>query len=57
MIHDPIVGEIRESRHRHAKSLGFDLKKIFNDLKSRQEKSGKRVVSRSPRKYLKATGT
>lgn len=57
MIHDPIVEEIREARRRHAEKFGNNLEKIYKDLKSMQSKSGRKAISRQPKKYLRATGT
>jgi hypothetical protein len=47
---DPIIQEIRESRDRHAREHGNDLRKIYDDLKNRQASAGRTVVSRSPKK-------
>ena len=35
---DTIIEEVRNIRERHAASLGYDLDRIYIDLKDRQEK-------------------
>ncbi len=46
---DPIVAELHRLRERHAKEFGYDLRRMFLDLKKQQESSGRKVVS-LPRK-------
>ena len=46
---DPIVAELHRLRARHAREFGYDLWRMFQDLKKQQESSGRRVVS-LPRK-------
>lgn len=48
--YDPIVEEIRRRREAHAHSLGYDLKRITEDLQQRERESGAVVVDREPRK-------
>lgn len=48
-MRDPIVEEIRRIRHEHAKRFGFDLDAIFEDLKEKQRKSDRKIVSLKPR--------
>lgn len=38
---DSIIQEIRNIREQHAASMGYDLDRIYADLKSRQEKHTK----------------
>lgn len=47
---DPIVEEIREHRRRHAESFNYDLDAIFEDLKEKERRSGRKVVSLPPRR-------
>jgi len=47
---DGIVEEIRRRRQAHAESLGYDLKRITQDLQRQEKESGAPVVERSPRK-------
>ena len=49
MWDDPIVEEIRRIREEHSASFGHDLKRIYEDLKERQRKSGRDYVSYPPR--------
>lgn len=55
MFEDPIVEEVRSVRQKHATRFNFDLKKIAQDLKEKQEKSNRKIVSYSPKliKYEK----
>jgi len=57
MNKDPIVEEVRKSRHKHAEKFNFDLHRIFEDLKSRQNETNHKIVSLPPKPYLKATGS
>jgi hypothetical protein len=47
---DEIVEEVRRARHAHAAAHGFDLRRIFDDLKKRERESGEPVVSLEPRR-------
>ena len=57
MNKDPIVDEVREIRRKHAEKHNFDLRKIFEDYKSKEVKSNHPTVSHPPKKHLKATGS
>ncbi|MGR3304163.1 MAG: hypothetical protein ACUZ8I_16920 [Candidatus Scalindua sp.] len=57
MNKDPIVEEVRKSRQKHAAKFDYDLRRIFEDLQSRQKDSNHKIVSRPPKPYLKATGS
>ena len=46
---DPIVAELHRIRERHARQFGYDLRRMFEDLKKQQANSNRKVVSR-PRK-------
>jgi len=56
MFEDPIVEEVRAVRQKHAARFNFDLKKIAQDLKEKQGKSDRKIVSYPPKpiKYEKA---
>lgn len=45
MWNDEIVEEVRKAREEHAAAHGNDLRRIYEDLKAKQETSGRRVVS------------
>ena len=47
---DEIVEEIRRRREAHAESLGYDLRRITEDLRRQERESGVKVVQRPPRK-------
>ena len=49
MLNDPIVEEVRRIRTEHAAKFGFDIDRIFADIKQREQASGARVVSFPPR--------
>ena len=51
-VEDEIVEEIRHRRQAHAESLGYDLKRITEDLQRQERESGTRVVQRPPRRPL-----
>ncbi len=46
---DAIVEKIRRIRYKHAKRFGFDLDAIFDDLKEKERKSKRKIVSLAPR--------
>lgn len=48
-VDDEIVEEIRRRRQAHAESLGYDLKRIVEDLQRRERESGASLVERPPR--------
>ena len=53
MWQDPIVGEVRKARQDHAKKFGYDMKAIYDDLKSTEQLGGRKVVSLSSKKIPK----
>jgi len=42
MFKDPVVEEVRATRHKHASKFNYDLKKIAEDMNKRQEESWKK---------------
>jgi hypothetical protein len=46
---DPIVQAIRRIRYEHAERFDFDLDAIFEDLRSKERRSGRKIVSLKPR--------
>lgn len=50
MWQDPIVKEVRDIREKYSKAMKNDVEEIFRDISKRQKKSGKKLVSFSPRK-------
>ena len=51
---DEIVEEIRRIREEYARSFDYDLDAIFADLRQKEAKSGKEVVSLSRKPGLSA---
>ena len=49
MWEDPIVSEVRRVREELAARFDFEVKAIFDDLRSRQSVLGGRLVSRKDR--------
>ena len=52
---DPII-ELRKTRDEHAKRFNYDVKAIMDDLRDKEKKSGKKVVSFPPKPVLKGAG-
>ena len=50
MWNDEIVEEVRKVRQDYAAKFNYDLDAIFKDIKQQEEKSGREVVSRPPKK-------
>lgn len=55
-MEDPIIQELHESRKKHAERFDNDLRRVFEDTKSRQETSGHRIVSRPARRNEQSAG-
>jgi hypothetical protein len=55
MKNDPIIEEIRQYRREHAEQFGFNVEKIAEDLRKKQEKYKDRIVSYNPKLLLKKT--
>ncbi len=47
---DPIVEEVRRIRKENAAKSGNDIRKIIADVRRRQGKSGRKVVTLTPAK-------
>jgi len=45
MIQDPIVAEVRAVREKLAAECGFDIRRIIDEARRRQQQSRARVVS------------
>jgi len=45
MFKDPIVEEVREARQKHAARFNFDLRRIAEDLRAKEQQSGRKIVS------------
>jgi hypothetical protein len=61
---DPIVDEVRRVRDAYAARFDYDLRAIYRDLKEREKRSGRKIVSYAesstgvePKKTLQPNGT
>jgi hypothetical protein len=52
---DPILEEIWKARDEHARRFNYDLKKICADLRRIEKQSGRRVVTRKPKRRSTTT--
>jgi hypothetical protein len=50
MIEDSVIRELRAVKERHAARYGYDVRRMARALRREQAKSGRRVVSRRPRR-------
>ncbi|MFH1268270.1 MAG: hypothetical protein ABIK89_21325 [Planctomycetota bacterium] len=50
MFRDPIVKEIQQYRQQYAAQFNHDIDAICEDIRCKQEESGRKVVSRKPRR-------
>ena len=57
MKKDPIIEEIRKVREQHAAKFNYNLDEIVKDLKKREKKAKRKVVSLPAKAFLKATRT
>jgi hypothetical protein len=53
---DPIVQELHNSRKRHAEKFDNDLRRVFEDTKSRQVESGHKIISRPVKRNVRSAG-
>jgi hypothetical protein len=61
---DPIVDEVRRVRDAYAARFNYDLRAIYRDLKEKEKRSGRKIVSYAesstgaePAETLPPTGT
>lgn len=57
MWRDPIVTEVRRNREEYAARFNYDIKAICRDLRERQKKSTRKVVSLPPKRVAKDVKT
>ncbi len=57
MYTDPIIEEIRKFRDEYAARFNYDVKAMLADIKRRQKESGRKTVSRPPKRIATANGT
>lgn len=49
MDHDEIIHEVRALREAYGEQFGFDVDALYRDVKDRERKGGRRIVSLEPR--------
>lgn len=49
MSRDSIIDELRATREAYAKRFDYDLWAMYRDLKEKQQRSGREVVSPAPK--------
>jgi hypothetical protein len=54
---DPIVDEVRRARDAYAARFNYDLRAIYRDLKDREKRSGRKIVSYADDNSTVPTGT
>jgi hypothetical protein len=55
MWDDPIVEEVRKAREEHAAKFDYDPRRIFQDIKEEEQKSGRIAVSLPPKRPVLVT--
>jgi hypothetical protein len=53
---DPILEEIWKASDEHARRFKYDLKKICADLRRIEKQSGRRVITRRPKRCAETSG-
>lgn len=48
MWNDPIIDEIHKIRERHAAKFNYDLKRMAEDVKRREQQSGRKIIPAPP---------
>jgi hypothetical protein len=54
MYTDPILDEIRKFRDDYAARFNYDVKALLEDVRSRQNESGRKTVLRAPKRIAKS---
>ena len=49
MFKDPIVEEVRSARQKHAVQFNYDLRKIAEDLRMKEQQAGRKIVAFPPK--------
>jgi hypothetical protein len=49
MDHDEIIDEVRAWREAYGEQFGFDVDALYRDVKDRERKGGRKIVSLEPR--------
>jgi hypothetical protein len=53
MFKDPVVEEVRAARQRHSARFNHDLNAIVADIREKQQRMDRAVVSLSPKRPMK----
>jgi len=53
MFKDPIVEEVRATRQRHSARFNHDLNAIVADIRQRQQRMDRPIVSLAPKRLMK----
>ena len=54
MYTDPIIDEIRKYRDQYAARFNYDVKAMLEDIRRRQKESGRKTVTRTPKRMAAA---
>ncbi len=57
MERDYLVEEVRKIRNTHAARFNYNLHEICLDLKKKEKECGHKIVSYTPKRMLKTTGS
>lgn len=49
MFKDPIVEEVRAARQRHAAQFDYDLRRIAEDLRNKEQQAERKIVTFPPK--------
>jgi hypothetical protein len=49
LFKDPIVEEVRAARRKHAAQFDYDLRKIVEDLRMKEQQAGRKIASFLPK--------
>ncbi len=55
MWRDPIVEEVRRNREQYAAAFNHDIRAICRAAREKQKESGRKIVSRPPRRVAEHT--
>jgi len=55
MIDDPIIAELRKFREEYAAKFNYDLAAICRDLREKEQRHERKLVSLPPKPYLPPT--
>ena len=53
-MNDPLIKEIRRIKEAHAAKYGFNIRAMLDDMRRRQQQSGRKVITAPLRRPSKA---